>query len=64
MALDVQDYRNSLEDCLARAEYCYPDVAATWRQIADSYRFLIELEERRISHGARIARYVVRIPNA
>jgi hypothetical protein len=33
MALDIQDYRNSLEACLARAEYCYPDIAAVWRQI-------------------------------
>jgi hypothetical protein len=58
MALDIQDYRNSLEACLARAEYCYPDIAAVWRQIAHSYRLLIELEEWQNSHGARIAQFV------
>ena len=46
MALGLEDYRRKLENCLARAERCHGDAAAIWREIAGSYRVLIELEEQ------------------
>jgi len=46
MALGLEDYRHKLEFCLAHAERCHGDAAAIWREIAGSYRVLIELEEQ------------------
>jgi hypothetical protein len=39
-------YRQQQHDITARAELCTPDIARLWREIAASYRFLAEREER------------------
>jgi len=46
MALGLEDYRHKLELCLGHAERCRGDAAAIWREIARSYRVLIDLEEQ------------------
>lgn len=46
MALGLEDYRHRLELCLANAERCHGDAATIWREIARSYRVLIDLEEQ------------------
>jgi hypothetical protein len=46
MSLSLNRYIAGYEKCLGKAELCYGDAAAIWREIAESYRFLIMLERQ------------------
>lgn len=39
-------YRRHFHDFSGRAEQCEPEIAALWREVAGSYRFLMEREDR------------------
>ena len=46
MSLGLLDYRRHHEKCLANADRCFGDAATIWRELASSYRLLIDIEER------------------
>lgn len=57
MALTLEHYRAHREACLVHANHCgNADAANIWRQLADNYGLLIELEHRALRDGALIAR--------
>lgn len=45
MPLSGRNYREKYRMCLYRAQHSEGAVATLWREIADTYRFLIALEE-------------------
>jgi hypothetical protein len=46
MSATAADYRRHQHEFAARAEQCAGEIAALWREVATSYRFLADREER------------------